>query len=93
MVVTSGDAIRAELAKRAPGPMYKIGPEYDRSLWEGLGLVQTELAEARFIGISGLNREATKRRPTMPKFWKPRARAISKCSAPIRTLSCTLGTT
>lgn len=56
-IVTSGDAIRAELAKRAPGPMYKIGPEDDRSLWEGLGLAQTGLKEARFIAISGLNRD------------------------------------
>lgn len=56
-IVTSGDAIRAELAKRAPGPMYKIGPDDDRSLWEGLGLAQAGLREARFIAISGLNRD------------------------------------
>lgn len=55
-VVTSGDAIRAELALRAPGPMFKIGPDdYDRELWAGLGLDTAPLAEARFIGISGLN--------------------------------------
>ncbi len=54
-IVTSGDAIRAELAARAPGPMYKIGPPSDRSLWEGLGLEFAPLSEARFIGISGLN--------------------------------------
>ncbi len=54
-IVTSGDAIRAELAKRAPGPMYKIGPDSDRSLWAGLGLVFAGLESARFIGISGLN--------------------------------------
>ena len=57
-VVTSGDAIRAELAARAPGPMFKIGPgDYDKPLWEGLGLIEAPLAEARFIGISGLNRD------------------------------------
>lgn len=54
-IVTSGDAIRAELAARAPGPMFKIGPAYDRDLWAGLGLSFSELGEARFIGISGLN--------------------------------------
>jgi HAD superfamily hydrolase (TIGR01459 family) len=54
-IVTSGDAIRAELAARAPGPMFKIGPgEFDRPLWEGLGLAETALDQARFIGISGL---------------------------------------
>lgn len=57
-IVTSGDAIRVELAERAPGPMYRIGPpEFDRALWEGLGLIEAPLAEARFVGISGLNRD------------------------------------
>ena len=57
-IITSGDAIRVELAERAPGPMFKIGPgDYDRALWEGLGLAEAPLAHARFIGISGLNRD------------------------------------
>jgi HAD superfamily hydrolase (TIGR01459 family) len=57
-IVTSGDAIRAELALRAPGPMYKIGPDdYDRTLWEGLGLATAPLSDARFVAISGLNRD------------------------------------
>lgn len=57
-IVTSGDAIRAELAARAPGPMFKIGPEdYDRTLWEGLGLERASLGKARFVAISGLNRD------------------------------------
>ena len=57
-IVTSGDAIRVELAERAPGPMYRIGPrDYDRPLWEGLGLIEAPLDQARFIGISGLNRD------------------------------------
>ncbi len=56
-IVTSGDAIRAELAARAPGPFYKIGPAHDHSLWEGLGLAQASLAEASFVAVSGLNHE------------------------------------
>ncbi|MGD9980933.1 MAG: TIGR01459 family HAD-type hydrolase [Hyphomonadaceae bacterium] len=57
-IVTSGDAIRAALAERAPGPMFKIGPDdYDRTLWEGLGLAQAPLAQAAFVAISGLNRD------------------------------------
>jgi HAD superfamily hydrolase (TIGR01459 family) len=57
-IVTSGDAIRMELAERAPGPMFKIGPDdYDRTLWEGLGLQQAPLSEAAFFAISGLNRD------------------------------------
>ncbi|HRP10671.1 MAG TPA: TIGR01459 family HAD-type hydrolase [Terricaulis sp.] len=54
-IVTSGDAIRAELAARAPGPFYKIGPPRDKELWEGLGLQQAPLADAAFFAISGLN--------------------------------------
>jgi HAD superfamily hydrolase (TIGR01459 family) len=57
-IVTSGDAIRVELAKRAPGPMYKIGPAIDAILWEGLGLDRTDdLAGAAFVAISGLNND------------------------------------
>ncbi|MEJ0059954.1 MAG: TIGR01459 family HAD-type hydrolase [Terricaulis sp.] len=56
-IVTSGDAIRVELAARAPGPMYKIGPAGDHALWDGLGLARAELSQAKFIGISGLNRD------------------------------------
>lgn len=55
VIVTSGDAIRAELGARAPGPMYKIGPPRDGVLWEGLGLAQAPLESARFVAISGLN--------------------------------------
>lgn len=56
-IVTSGDAIRAELAARAPGPMYKIGPPRDAVLWEGLGLAQAPIEDAAFVAISGLNRD------------------------------------
>ncbi|NDC59804.1 MAG: TIGR01459 family HAD-type hydrolase, partial [Alphaproteobacteria bacterium] len=55
-IVTSGDAIRAELARRAPGPMYRIGPGEDDVLWAGLGLAETrDVAAAGFLAISGLD--------------------------------------
>lgn len=53
-IVTSGDVIRAELARRAPGPMHLLGRDTDRSLWEGLGLAFSGLSEARFVGVAGL---------------------------------------
>jgi HAD superfamily hydrolase (TIGR01459 family) len=56
-IVTSGDAIRIELGARAPGPMYKIGPRRDAELWQGLGLKQSSLEEAKFVAVSGLNRD------------------------------------
>lgn len=55
-IVTSGDAIRAELSERAPGPMLKIGPPDDDVLWQGLGLEETDdVEDAAFLAISGLD--------------------------------------
>ena len=54
-IATSGDAIRAELKIRAPGPMFKIGPQEDAPLWAGLDLEFSDIAQARFVGVSGLN--------------------------------------
>ena len=52
--VTSGDATRAELAKRAPGPAWIVGPERDAPLYEGLGLERApSAAEAAFISVTG----------------------------------------
>jgi HAD superfamily hydrolase (TIGR01459 family) len=52
-VVTSGDATRAMLAERAPGPAHRIGPERDASLYEGLGLDFSTIEEAQFIVCTG----------------------------------------
>jgi HAD superfamily hydrolase (TIGR01459 family) len=54
-VVTSGDATRPLLAQRAPGPFWRIGPERDWPLYEGLGLELTTLEEARYISCAGPN--------------------------------------
>ena len=52
--VTSGDATRAELAKRAPGPAWIIGPDRDWPLYEGLGLERANGAEdAAFLSVTG----------------------------------------
>jgi HAD superfamily hydrolase (TIGR01459 family) len=52
--VTSGDATRAELAKRAPGPAWIIGPDRDWPLYEGLGLERAAGAEdAAFLSVTG----------------------------------------
>jgi HAD superfamily hydrolase (TIGR01459 family) len=58
-VVTSGDAIREELRKRAPGPMYRIGPASDQLLWQSIGLEFTDdLPGARFLGVSGFRQRS-----------------------------------
>ncbi len=52
-MVTSGDATRALLAERAPGPAWAIGPARDAPLYEGLGLDFSEPEEAVFISCTG----------------------------------------
>lgn len=53
-IVTSGDAIRVELARRSPGPVHRLGRDTDEGLWDGLGLAFAELDAARFLAIGGL---------------------------------------
>jgi HAD superfamily hydrolase (TIGR01459 family) len=52
-LVTSGDATRALLAPRAPGPVWALGPERDAILYEGLGLALAEPSDAAFICVTG----------------------------------------
>jgi len=52
-LVTSGDATRALLAERAPGPAWAIGPERDAPLYDGLGLSFSGPDEAKFITVTG----------------------------------------
>ncbi len=52
-MVTSGDATRALLAERAPGPAWAIGPDRDAPLYQGLGLNFTGPEEAIFISCTG----------------------------------------
>lgn len=53
-IVTSGDVIRLELARRSPGPMHRIGRASDAGLWDGLGLEMADLDRASFLAIAGL---------------------------------------
>jgi len=52
-LVTSGDATRVLLAERAPGPVWKIGPERDAVLYEGLDLAEGGPPDAAFISVTG----------------------------------------
>ena len=52
-LVTSGDATRALLAERAPGPVWAIGPVRDAVLYEGLDLTFAEPDDAAFICVTG----------------------------------------
>lgn len=52
-IVTSGDATRVLLGARAPGPAWKIGPDRDDPLYEGLGLRFVGPEEAAFVAVTG----------------------------------------
>ncbi len=52
-LVTSGDATRALLAQRAPGPAWAIGPDRDEALYAGLGLTFASHQDAAFISCTG----------------------------------------
>ena len=51
--ITSGDATRALLKERAPGPAWRLGPERDNVLYEGLGLEFAGPEDAAFIACTG----------------------------------------
>jgi HAD superfamily hydrolase (TIGR01459 family) len=58
-VVTSGDATRAALSERAPGPVWAIGPERDQPLYDGLPLTFSGPEGAAFICCTGLEDDRT----------------------------------
>ncbi|MBL8773019.1 MAG: TIGR01459 family HAD-type hydrolase [Phenylobacterium sp.] len=51
-LITSGDATRALLAERG-GRVWKIGPDRDEVLYEGLGLTDAGPGDADFICVTG----------------------------------------
>jgi len=53
-IITSGDATRAALQARAPGPVYILGPARDLPLYDGLGLDAVAIEDAKFISCTGL---------------------------------------
>jgi HAD superfamily hydrolase (TIGR01459 family) len=53
-LVTSGDVTRTELAARAPGPAWAVGPDRDAVLYHGLQLTFAGPEDAAFISCSGL---------------------------------------
>ncbi len=52
-IVTSGDATRILLGGKAPGPAWRIGPDRDAPLYEGLGLEFADAATAAFVSVTG----------------------------------------
>jgi HAD superfamily hydrolase (TIGR01459 family) len=54
LIVTSGDVTRLELAARAPGPAWALGPARDAPLYNGIDLVLVETPEeAAFVSCTG----------------------------------------
>ena len=53
-VVTSGDAIINEIARRAPGPVFKLGPDRDDVLYADIDLHFSDIEHASFISCTGM---------------------------------------
>jgi HAD superfamily hydrolase (TIGR01459 family) len=53
-IVTSGDATRDLVAARAGEPLFHLGPDRDRALFDGLGAQFARAEEARLIVCTGL---------------------------------------
>lgn len=53
-IVTSGDTTIDELARRAPGPAFKLGPPRDDVLYAGLEMHFSDIDGAHFISCTGL---------------------------------------
>lgn len=54
-LITSGDATRFVLQSHAPGPVFHLGPDRDRGLYDALPLTFTNsLADATIISCTGL---------------------------------------
>jgi len=58
-ICTSGDATIDELSRRAPGPVFKLGPDRDDTLYAGLELHFADIDEAEFISCTGLFNDDT----------------------------------
>jgi HAD superfamily hydrolase (TIGR01459 family) len=73
--VTSGDATRALLEARAPGKVWRIGPDRDAPLYDGFDLDLTGTCEdADFIGCSGLYDDETE----IPEDYRNRLAATAR---------------
>lgn len=53
-IVTSGDATRDAIGEFLPKPAYRLGPDYDDVLYQGLDINWAPLDEASFIVCTGL---------------------------------------
>jgi len=77
--VTSGDATRVLLAARAPGPAWRIGPERDDPLYDGLGLRFGGLDEATFIACTGPDDDETQ----TPEDYRPALTCAARRGLPM----------
>ena len=77
--VSSGDATRKLLAQMAPGPAWKIGPDRDWPLYEGLGVEFVSPEKAVFIACTGPNDDETE----TPEDYRERLAACAPRQLPM----------
>lgn len=62
-IVTSGDAVRAEIKKHLPAPFYRLGPDKDDALYQNLAIDFVPLERADFIICTGMLDELGDEKP------------------------------
>ena len=77
--VTSGDATRALLAERSPGPAHRMGPQRDDPLFADLGLDFVAADEAAFLAVSGLENDDVE----TPEHYRERLQAAADRKLPM----------
>jgi HAD superfamily hydrolase (TIGR01459 family) len=58
-IVTSGGATREDLVRRGPTSLYYIGPDWDRTLLDGLSVTEADIAGADLAVCVGLKDDLT----------------------------------
>ena len=77
-VVTSGDATRAQIEARAGQKAFRLGPEKDASLYEGLDVEFSPLEDADYIICTGLVDDQTE----TPDAYRDMLSEAAKAGAP-----------
>ena len=70
-MVTSGDAIINEIARRAPGPVFKLGPDRDDVLYADMDLHFSDIEHASFISCTGMFDDDDKPDDYLSRFHGP----------------------
>jgi HAD superfamily hydrolase (TIGR01459 family) len=79
VVLTSGDLTRGFVAERQDRPLYHLGPDRDRGLFDGLNVVRSGPEDAEAVICSGLFDDETE----TPETYRPMLEALRARNVPM----------